>query len=297
MTEWVTVKPKNRKKDGRTKPSLADKSSRLSSKEQKLSSILLDEELLDKNANIHIMNLLEILRKSLFYTDTIAVIKEQKPCDFNRLIVLGLGSFSISVAARLQLALAVGIRKDCSFSGDLMPSDIYDPIMNSQDIETCPSLGFSPCDIDPLILPEKIILRISEDEGIDNNYKTIYYMPHCPYQVYNRLLWKLWGEGLQNIIIIGNSFASYSTRRLDRSVGDCLVLLRPLLTEKSLWRDEFAHLSDRPELAPLEVAFNDLSAMWIAPGALSSPTCQRILSLRPSLGEMVQAAAMDIELA
>lgn len=298
MTDWLIIKSKNRKKRGQLLQPLALDHRPVPLK-HKLSSINLSDEI--PNPSLDIPNLLDILRDETFYRDVVKCLTDIAG-DFNSLNVLGLGSFSVSMSARLQLALAMGIRRDF-LSLDAPYSDIYDPIMNHQDLEACPSLGFFPLGEDPLLLSE-LNKFVAENEGKDEKQqedccqikRIIYYMPHCPYQVYNRLLWRHWGNGLADIIIIGNSFMSYSTRRIDNNIGDCLVLLRSHLKERPLWQDDFAYKSNRPELASLEMAFNDLSAMWFPRENLSTPEGRHVLSQRPSLVEMEQAAAKDSEL-
>jgi hypothetical protein len=33
---------------------------------------------------------------------------------------------------------------------------------------------------------------------------TAFFMPHCPMRLYSNLLWANWGDGLKDLVIIGN---------------------------------------------------------------------------------------------
>lgn len=72
---------------------------------------------------------------------------------------------------------------------------IYDPVFTETDICLLKSLN---CEI----LNENFEGKYK----IENNKTTIFYLPHCPKQLSNNLLWANWGLNLTSCIIIANSF-------------------------------------------------------------------------------------------
>ena len=38
---------------------------------------------------------------------------------------------------------------------------------------------------------------------------TVFFMPHCPMQLYNNVIWANWSLNLSNVIVVGNSFTLY----------------------------------------------------------------------------------------
>mmetsp|Transcript_10196 Transcript_10196/g.16735 ORF Transcript_10196/g.16735 Transcript_10196/m.16735 type:complete len:402 (-) Transcript_10196:197-1402(-) len=50
----------------------------------------------------------------------------------------------------------------------------------------------------------------------DTGVSTLFFMPHCPYRLYCNLLWANW-EHLDQLYIFGNSFNSYSFRRMNNT--------------------------------------------------------------------------------
>jgi len=66
---------------------------------------------------------------------------------------------------------------------------------------------------------------------------TLFYMIHCPMQLYNNVVWANWGSSLRNVAIVGNSFATYnevldSTKRQQDLA--CVIAALPWSDEKKL---------------------------------------------------------------
>ena len=110
------------------------------------------------------------------------------------LVCYGLGSITDSHIARHQLALLSALK-----TFFCLPSDscfIYDPAFTEED---------------------KIIIVNSGLTHIENNEEgkrkvmlpTLFFMPHCPKELYNNLLWANWSpECLSNVILLGNSLSN-----------------------------------------------------------------------------------------
>jgi hypothetical protein len=107
------------------------------------------------------------------------------PCQFQRVVLLGIGNFTTSSAACLQFALSL----------ELFPLEssyeffLYDPLLSPLEKLLCQSLGLQIADT----------LDVHEAIGY-----TFFYLPHCPYSLYNKILWSNWGQNLERILILGN---------------------------------------------------------------------------------------------
>ena len=144
------------------------------------------------------------------------------------LVILGVGKFMESYTSFLQLALAVvisrifngtgtgtgnGNGKSSKSSGTVLVGTeeeiveaakvpvsagirvaIFDPVMTPEETRVCTdTLQFS-------IMPNNSYGKIGNE---DKNVISIYYMPHCPYQLYNNILWANW-DRLQRVVVVGN---------------------------------------------------------------------------------------------
>ncbi|KAK5649959.1 hypothetical protein RI129_000988 [Pyrocoelia pectoralis] len=154
-------------------------------------------------------SVLASLRESLQIIN-VAKIKE--------IVCFGLGRIGECMIARYQLALLLLIK-------DLYDVKViaYDPIFNSNDHAILKSLDIHipNCNIEGKYkLPEK--------------NATLFYLPHCPKQLTNNLLWANWGLLLNYCIIISNSFTnvieSNSKRHIEKN-ADYLLNISPFLTE------------------------------------------------------------------
>ncbi|XP_014250930.1 SRR1-like protein isoform X2 [Cimex lectularius] len=116
------------------------------------------------------------------------------------IVCYGLGNFSKSPNARYQYAMAVEL------------SEFY----------ACPLLVFDPVFTEP----EKKILEEMRSELIPRNEmgkrkatkSTLFFLPHCPRELFNNILLANWGESLANCIIAGNNLASIVESTPSRSL-------------------------------------------------------------------------------
>eukprot|EP01036_Dinobryon_divergens_P023323 gene23323-31654_t len=90
----------------------------------------------------------------------------------------------------------------------------------------CFKLGISVCE-ENLHGQHKIPSSIDEEA----NGKVLFFLPHCPYQLYCNLLWTNVSE-LHRIYILGNSFQSYMLRRL-YYCGETKTKTKTATTEES----------------------------------------------------------------
>lgn len=130
-----------------------------------------------------------------------------------RLIVCyGLGNFSSCVTARFQLALLILLNSLVS------PENccLYDPSFTDVENEVLEELGYS------LIQKNEEGKRLAEEA-------TLFYMPHCGKPLYNNLLWTNWGQRLQNIVILGNSFNNFSERFTDNQLSQEVPYIQKIM--------------------------------------------------------------------
>lgn len=113
------------------------------------------------------------------------------------LILLGIGPFGYRQSF-IQMCYAIALKKKLSQFYNLTVS-AFDPCFTDFENRLLASFGVS-------ILKENNFGRISSS----NN--AVFYMPHCPFQLYNNVLWSNW-DRLHQTIIIGNRFSMYSMRR------------------------------------------------------------------------------------
>ncbi|XP_066251097.1 SRR1-like protein [Euwallacea similis] len=108
-----------------------------------------------------------------------------------QIICLGLGKISELIVARYQLALLLCLR-------DMLEVELLaaDPAFNSSDLDILKHFNINVQD------------KNIEGKYYVNNYNgtVLFYLPHCPKQLMNNLLWSNWGLSLSKCIIIGNSF-------------------------------------------------------------------------------------------
>ncbi|KAB0802350.1 hypothetical protein PPYR_04536 [Photinus pyralis] len=134
------------------------------------------------------------------------------------IVCFGLGRIGECMIARYQLALLLLIK-------DLYNAKVvaYDPIFTDNDSEILKSLGIS-------VLHGNIEgkYKLSEKSA------TLFYLPHCPKQLTNNLLWANWGMVLNYCVIISNSFTnvieSNSKRHIEKN-ADYILNISPFVTE------------------------------------------------------------------
>jgi SRR1 len=167
----------------------------------------------------------------------------------DRLICLGLGHFSDCTISRYQLALALLVQE----SFQIRLAQFYDPIFtkNEQDFLI---------DLKCEVLSENREGKYSAgSEGC-----TIFYLPHCPKQISNNILWRNWSkESLERTILIGNSFSNILTAtplRLLEKTGGYIVRIEKFCTEiplrnnfrfTDIFNDTSIHIFESSKLAAI----------------------------------------------
>ena len=221
--------------------------------------------------------------------------QQQQQC-FSRAVLLGLGCFSAPrcTASLLQLALALELLADSelfhppasaesqsqSRSSDSpcsLPTVIFDPVMTARDSELCEALGLT------VATQESDAIHL---QPVREDIRTFFYMPHCPYVLYNHIIWTNWQvPQLTSFVILGNSFDSYNMRHLGQSLSssapwDCVRNLVEILDEQCVWSDSScstpSSVSRPPCLSYMENAFNDLRYIYVYLFISCAYVCARV---------------------
>lgn len=110
------------------------------------------------------------------------------------MVIYGIGSIETYEPPRLQLSLAVLLKKGFSWIGDI---EVFDPVLSATETRVLEALGCS-------------VLSVNEQGRRQATKPTLFYMPHCEAQLYDNLLQANWaGELLNRIVLFGNSFQEY----------------------------------------------------------------------------------------
>ncbi|XP_027356032.1 protein SENSITIVITY TO RED LIGHT REDUCED 1 [Abrus precatorius] len=110
------------------------------------------------------------------------------------MIIYGIGSIELYEPPCLQLSLAILMKRDFSWIGNI---EVFDPILSVSESRVLEALGCC-------------VISINEHGRREAIKPTMFFMPHCEAELYNNLLHANWKpELLSNTVIFGNSFETY----------------------------------------------------------------------------------------
>ncbi|GFY89046.1 sensitivity to red light reduced protein [Actinidia rufa] len=111
-----------------------------------------------------------------------------------QMVIYGIGSIESYETPRLQLALAILMKKRLSWIGDM---EVFDPILSATETRVLETLGCS-------------VLSVNEQGRRQALKPTLFFMPHCEAELYDNLLQANWRvDMLKRVVLFGNSFESY----------------------------------------------------------------------------------------
>lgn len=111
-----------------------------------------------------------------------------------QMVIYGIGSIESFEPPRLQLSLAILMKRKFDWIGEIQ---VFDPIISLIESKVLNSLGCS-------------VLSINEQGRRAALKPTLFYMPHCEVELYDNLLEANWGtDRLNRLVLFGNSFAEY----------------------------------------------------------------------------------------
>lgn len=138
--------------------------------------------------------------------------------NITKIVCFGLGKIGECTIPRYQLALLLCLRE--LYNAEVQ---VYDPAF---------------CRIECDILREfNCVVLNSNCEGkyaVNDHETTVFYLPHCPKQLSNNLLWSNWGLKLSKCIIIANSFTSIienTPSRVLRKFAQYISKISPYMIE------------------------------------------------------------------
>ncbi|KAJ4975369.1 hypothetical protein NE237_000475 [Protea cynaroides] len=153
---------------------------------------------------------IENLKKTEFYRTILNQIQDPQIIGhFSRvlgseskmqMVIYGIGSIESYESPRLQLSLAILIKRKFDWIGDI---EIFDPVLSTTEARVLEALGCQVLSVD--------------EQGRRQALKPImFFMPHCEAVLYDNLLQANWKAGfLTKMVVFGNSFERYEQHVLD----------------------------------------------------------------------------------
>jgi SRR1 len=230
--DWIVVGPNNKKRVMRKTGArrLASSSASMSLDQ---SSVLAENDPRGKEA-LHrcVENCNAILLKSDLLKGLYTSVQEWSKLrgrsgHIRKIVAYGIGNFSktnprYSSASLWQLSLALCLRNLLSVNeGSSVIIDFYDP---------CTTIAEATF----LLESFKVNVLTMNDRGNHptGNVSTLFFMPHCPAQLYENVVWSNFFK-LSQIIFLGNSLRSLAERQQESGLL-CLRQLLPTLHETPL---------------------------------------------------------------
>jgi hypothetical protein len=166
------------------------------------------------------------------------------------LICLGLGHFSDCAISRYQLALSLLLQQELNVE----LAEYYDPVFTQEEQNL---LQHYNCTVLTKNLEGKYL---TNTKGV-----TIFYLPHCPKQISNNILWKNWSkDSLKRTVFISNSFTNILTTtplRLLEKTANYIIQIQDFTTEIELpnnfkftdiFNDTSIHIFEEDKLSNIE---------------------------------------------
>ncbi|KAL7594448.1 protein SENSITIVITY TO RED LIGHT REDUCED 1 [Lactuca sativa] len=116
-----------------------------------------------------------------------------------KMVIYGIGSIESFESPRLQLSLAILMKRKLDWIGEM---EVFDPIISLTESKVMVELGCR-------------VLLVNEHGRREAVDPILFFMPHCEVELYDNLLKTNWRHDLLNkIILLGNSFEKYEHHRL-----------------------------------------------------------------------------------
>ena len=155
-----------------------------------------------------------------FYQNLVDVLTKLPDTSENgsvrEMVCYGVGNFSTASAPMWQYACILNLKSDLAIENVFY----YDPCTTGLEAE---------------VLKEFQIQVIPENERGHRLVcvPTLFYMPHCPQQLYSNVLVSNW-KSLENVIFFGNSLQAYGVRQVGTALEKGIEVLLPFLREEEL---------------------------------------------------------------
>ena len=163
------------------------------------------------------------------------------------IICYGLGNFSQTRASKYQLAAILTIKSHYSSNVHL-----YDPLFFPKEIEILKRLDL------------RVIESNEEAKRCVGETLSLVYMPHCPYQLTNNLIYANWSpKHLKNCIVLSNSFKELVSKEFEESVNylgkiypyTFEIELKNTFEYEEVFNGSSIHVFRRANLASIPIAY------------------------------------------
>ncbi|KAI3707279.1 hypothetical protein L6452_25661 [Arctium lappa] len=115
-----------------------------------------------------------------------------------KMVIYGIGSIESFESPRLQLSLAILMKRKLNWIGDM---EVFDPIISLTESKVLEELGCR-------------VLSVNEQGKRQAVNPILFFMPHCEAELYENLLKTNWRYNMLNqIVLLGNSFEKYEQHR------------------------------------------------------------------------------------
>lgn len=186
------------------------------------------------------------IKSSEFFANAVELLKrELGQQEIKEIICLGIGRISSCYIAKYQLSFISAARE---FFG-VPELKFFDPVLSSGEKQLLETLQYE-------------VLTENSEGKYSVQHPTIFYLPHCPKQITNNLLFSNWNsDSIRNLKIICNSFKSIietTPERFLRPSAHYILEINPYVNELEI--DNNFRFSD---------IFNDFSLHTFPPDKLS----------------------------
>lgn len=135
----------------------------------------------------------------------------------------GLGHIGECVTARYQLGLLLSLTNLLGISKSQVM--LFDPIFFEEEVEILSLLGFAV-----LSTNSECKDRVVRDKTMS---KTLFFLPHCPKQMTNNLLWANWNpDYLPSCVLLCNSLESVVERTTEKVLNEEAVFIKTVVKKK-----------------------------------------------------------------
>ncbi|OUM61732.1 hypothetical protein PIROE2DRAFT_27112, partial [Piromyces sp. E2] len=142
------------------------------------------------------------------------------------IVSYGVGNFTKSRISQFQFALCILLKSNLKLNGKVY---FYDPVFTEVEKEVINNYGFE-------------VIEENEHGRRNINKMTLFYMPHCNYNLYNNVLGTNWElDKLSKLILIGNDFSMYDENMVSSKFESEAPFLKAILplTKKVAFPDIF----------------------------------------------------------
>lgn len=171
-----------------------------------------------------------------FYKRSASLILKNSPTPPTHIVCFGIGHFGDCQISRYQLAFILAVKQSL---GILTPIIFHEPILSASEVNILKTLH------------AEVYKTNLEGKCILSDFTTLAYLPHCPKQLTNNLIWRNWSANLSKLILICNSF----TQLLDATPQRFLDIDANYITQILPYTKEY-HLRNTFKFSDI---FNDTS--------------------------------------